>query len=123
MGGWLTGIGITGFLIGLGLCAAMRPAGIEARLGRSAVVRWWVGSLAIGAVGTGLALLFAWPTWLLGQWLAPYVEVSPVTGGAICACIFGVGGAALTGVLSLDFSERFADSGAPGESDGSRRSG
>lgn len=110
---WLIGIGIAGFFIGLWGSIAMRPEGIGARLGRPAVARWWAGSLAIAAVAVGLALLFAWPMWQLGQWLAPYVEVSPTTGGAICACIFGVGGAALTGVLSVDFNERYADSRTP----------
>lgn len=102
MAPWLLGIGVAGFLISLGIALAMRPARIGERLGRRATVRWWLGSLGIAGIGVGLALLLAWPMWLLGRWLAPYVEVSPTTGGAICACIFGVGGAALTGVLQID---------------------
>jgi len=104
---WLAGIGIAGFFVSLHISVCMRPKGIGDRLGRSGVVRWWAGSVAIAVVGVALAILFAWPTWLLGQFLAPHVELSRTTGGAICACIFGLGGSALTGAFSVGFNERF----------------
>jgi hypothetical protein len=107
MGAWLIGIGVVGFFVSLFLAVLMRPEGIGARLGRWSAVRWWAGSLVIATVGVGLALLFAWPMWLLGAAVGPEVGVSRTTGGAICACIFGLGGAALTGVLSVMFNERF----------------
>lgn len=104
---WLIGIGITCFVGSLLVSMSVRPGGIGDRLGRSAVFRWWAGSLAIAALGVGLALLFAWPAWRLGYFLGPFLGVSSPTGGALCACIFGSGGAALTGVLILIFNEGF----------------
>jgi len=104
---WLVCIGVAGFVASLYLAVAMRPEGIGDRLGRSGVTRWWAGGLAIAIVGAGLALLFAWPMWKLGELIAPYVDVSRTTGGAILACIFGLGGAALTGILSVSLKERF----------------
>ena len=107
MASWLIGIGIAGFFVSLMISASMRPKGVGERLGRSAVGRWWVGSLATAVAGVGLALLFAWPAWLLGRYLGPYFDVSGTAGGAIFACIFGLGGAALTGAISVGFNERF----------------
>ncbi len=100
MGTWLLGIAAAGMLVGLGLGRAMRPT---AALG-------WAGSLGIAAMGALLAVLFAWPAWKLGAWLGPHFDLSETTGGAAFACIFGLGGAALTGVIHA--ARRTDDDGA-----------
>ena len=121
MAGWLIGISIAGFFVSLLLSAGLRPAGL-ARLGRGAVARWWAGSLAIAVGGIGLTLLFAWPAWHLGQLVGPWYEVSKTTGGALFACIFGLGGAGVTGAGSVILSERFEKTAKSGEGkEGSRR--
>ena len=111
MGGWLIGIGIAGFFVSLGLSLSTRPKGIGVRPGSSAPVRWWAAMLAISVVGTGLTLLFAWPAWWLGYFLGPHFNVSETAGGAIFACIFGLGGTALTGAFSAPFNESYEDPG------------
>jgi hypothetical protein len=105
MKGWLLGISITGFFVSLLLSLTMCPKRLSARYGRSGVLRWWLGILAIAAAGMGLAYLFAWPAWKLGEFLAPFAGFSKTTVGAIGACIFGLGGSALTGVINSILNE------------------
>ena len=107
---WLIGIGITGFGASLLLSVLTRPKGIAARLGRFAVARWLTGTLAIAVVGVALTLLLVWPAWLLGQHLGPtYPDISEATGGAIFACIFGLGGVIVTCARAAAFNGQFND--------------
>ena len=111
MAPWLIGIGIAGFFVSLLLSLSLRPAGLANGPGRDALARWWAGALGIGVVGVVLAVLFAWPAWLLGRFLGPYFDVSSATGGAVFACIFGLGGAAVTGAFGVAWGEHFEDAG------------
>jgi hypothetical protein len=99
MSSWLLGISIAGFFVSLLLSFSMYPKHLSARKGRSGVLRWWIEALSIAAVGMGLAYLFAWPAWKLGEFIAPLGDISKTTVGAISACIFGLGGSALTGAI------------------------
>lgn len=110
MVGWLTGIGVAGFLVSFGLSVGARPPGNGDSSSRSGPRRRWASVLGPSLVGAGLALLFAWPAWLLGHFVGPHYEVSPTTGGAVFACIFGLGGAGLSGALRLVLNERRKDS-------------
>ena len=99
MKAWLFGISIAGFFVSLLLSLCMYPKGLRSRDGRSGVLQCWIGILSISVVGMGLAYLFAWPAWKLGEVLAPFVDFPKKTVGAISACIFGLGGSALTGAI------------------------
>lgn len=108
MAALLVGVGIMGFFASLLLAYAMRPNRIRERLGRRALAKWWAGSLAIAVGGAGLAVLFGWPACLLGRCIAPWLlgESKGVV-GTMCAIIFGLGGALLTGAGSLPWGDRF----------------
>lgn len=106
MSSWLIGIGIAGFFVSLWLAFAMRPGGARSRADAEAQRRWWFGSLEIAVVGAALATLFAWPAWVLGDFLGPHFDVSARIGAVAFACIFGLGGAALTGVGHVALAER-----------------
>ena len=108
MTAWLIGIGIAGFFVSLWLAFGMRRKGPSSRPDTSNR-RWWFGSLQIAVVGAALATLFAWPAWWVGDFLGPYFDVSALTGAIVFACIFGLGGAALTGVLYVMLGESLED--------------
>ena len=100
MATWLVGIGIAGFFLSLLLSSALRPGRPGRSLERRARLQWRIGSLAIALAGAALAALFAWPAWFLGCFVGPYFGFEESVGGALFACIFGLGGAAVTGGFS-----------------------
>ena len=102
---WLIGIGVAGFFLSLLLTSFMRPEVPGKHLGRSTRIRWRAGAFFIALTGMALAAIFAWPAWLLGRFVSPCFGFAESVGGAIFACIFGLGGAALTGAFSIVLRE------------------
>ena len=106
---WMIGISIVGYFVSLMISISMRTRRLEERLGPSGVVRWRIASLMIAVVGMGLAFLFAWLAWHFGKFLAPLLGKSKTTVAIISACIFGLGGSALSGVLIVIHNEFLED--------------
>ena len=109
MVGWLTGISIAGFFVSWGMSCGMRPRRLEERAGRGGVMRWRVGIFVVALCGAAMAAGFAWPAWLVGQWMDPDSRTSSSLVAPLNACIFGLGGAMTSGGFTALLADSLVD--------------